>query len=92
MIAVQMPGQDPAQDAGPDAGPDVRRFEVLWSVDPRVVRDASRVAAALADEYAPGWRPGGLTGTDEDPPQASPDLARASELFNRMLGYLESTH
>jgi DNA-binding transcriptional MerR regulator len=92
MTAVQMPGQDPAQDAGPNAGPDVRRFEVLWSVDPRVVRDASRVAAALADEYGPGWRPAGPTGTDEDPPQASPDLGRASELFNRMLGYLESTH
>ena len=75
--------------------PDARRgrFETVWTVDP--ARGAQRQpgsGSVLADEYGPGWRPAGPTGTDEDPPQASPDLGRASELFNRMLGYLESTH
>ena len=50
MTAVQLPGQGLRPE-------DDRRFEMLWSVDPRVVRDASRVAQALADEYAPGGAP-----------------------------------
>jgi MerR family transcriptional regulator, light-induced transcriptional regulator len=83
MTAVQLPGQGQRPE-------DDRRFEMLWSVDPRVVRDASLVAQALADEYAPQWRPAGLRVADDPPPHASPDLARASELFNRMLGYLEA--
>jgi MerR family transcriptional regulator, light-induced transcriptional regulator len=83
MAAVQLPGQGPRSEHG-------RRFEMLWSVDPRVVRDASRVAQSLADEYAPEWRPAGLRVADDTPPHASPDLGRASELFNRMLGYLET--
>lgn len=74
LTAVELPG---------------RRFEVLWSVDPRVVRDASRVAAALADQYRPGWREAGFVDPGDDLPGVSAELLRASELFNRMLGYLE---
>ena len=75
MTAVELPG---------------RRFEVLWSVDPRVVRDASRVAAALADQYRPGWRAAGYVEPGDDTPGVSSELLRASDLFNRMLGYLEA--
>lgn len=76
LAAVELPG---------------RRFEVLWSVDPRVVRDASRVCAALADQYRPGWRGAGADFVDlaEDVTDVSVELRRASDLFNRMLGYLE---
>jgi MerR family transcriptional regulator, light-induced transcriptional regulator len=84
MTAVELPGQ------GGQEPEDDRRFEMLWSVDPRVVRDASLVAQALADEYAPEWRPAGLRMADDGPPHASHDLGRASELFNRMLRYLET--
>jgi len=83
LAAVERPGQETLADAD-------RRFDALWTVDPRVVRDASRVAATLADEYRPGWRPSGLSVLDDDPPGASADLRRASDLLSRTMGYLDS--
>lgn len=74
LTAVELPG---------------RLFEVVWSVDPRVVRDASLVSAALADHYRPDWRDAGDVDLDDDVADVSEDLRRVSELFNRMLGYLE---
>lgn len=83
LAAVERPGQD-ATAAN-------RRFEAFWSVDPLVVRDASRVAAALADRYRPGWRQGETVLPDEDPQAGSADLHRASLLFDRMVGYLDAS-
>ena len=81
MAAVERPGQE---------GPDRRRlFEAVWTVDPRAVRHASRVATALADEYRPGWRTVELPYLDDEPPAASADLRRAADLLNRMMGYLD---
>jgi hypothetical protein len=57
-----------------------------------VVRYASRVAAALADEYRPGWRTIELPLLGDEPPGASADLRRASDLLNRMMGYLDARH
>lgn len=85
MAAVERPGQAAGLDSG-------RRFEAVWTVDPRAVRHASRVAAALADEHRPGWRTAALVGLDDEPPSASADLRRASELLNRMVGYLDARH
>ncbi|MBA2953884.1 MerR family transcriptional regulator [Nocardioides sp. MAH-18] len=82
LVAVERPGQDQSLGAR-------RRFDAMWSVDPEVVRDASRVAASLADDYRPGWRPGALTLLEEEQSGASPDLHRASDLLNRMIGYLD---
>jgi len=82
MAAVERPGQEGVRD-------DRRRFEVIWTVDPVAVRYASRVAAALADEYRPGWRTADLALLDDDAPAASSDLRRASDLLGRMLGYLD---
>lgn len=82
MAAVELPGQEGVRDSR-------RRFEVIWSVDPRVVRHAARVAAALADEYRPDWRSQGAGPDDDEPPGASPDLRRASDLLNRVMGYLD---
>jgi DICT domain-containing protein/predicted DNA-binding transcriptional regulator AlpA len=83
MAAVERPGQRDVADSR-------RRFEVIWTVDPRAVRSASRVAAALADEYGPGWRPADLAALDDEPPAASADLRRASDLLNRTIGYLDA--
>lgn len=85
LAAVERPGHE----GGPGSR---RRFEVVWTVDPRVVRHASRVAAELADEYRPGWRSAELTILDEEPPGASPDLRRASDLLGRMIGYVDAGH
>ncbi|MDX6326313.1 MAG: hypothetical protein QOK15_2667 [Nocardioidaceae bacterium] len=83
LAAVERPGQEGARDPR-------RRFDAVWTVDPRAVRYASRVSAALADEYRPGWRVTELAGLDDDPPAASADLRRASDLLNRMMGYLDA--
>jgi DICT domain-containing protein len=86
MAAVERPGQEGEADSR-------RRFETVWTVDPRAVRHASRVAAALADEYQPGWRAAvDLTTLDEQPPAPSADLRRASDLLGRMMGYLDALH
>lgn len=78
----------PGQKASPDPG---RRFEVIWSVDPPVVRDAAVICSQLARTLLPGLDrlladlPGG------SPPPASADLQRATGLFTRMAGYLDKT-
>jgi len=83
LCAVEQAGQDPAPPAS-------RVFETVWSVDPEVVRDASEVAAALADLHRPGWR--SSTGGPSGAPAAtaSADLHRASLLFDRMVHYLDA--
>ena len=84
LAAVERPGQDGGLDSR-------RRFEVVWTVDPRAVRYASRLAAALADEYRPGWCTTDLGVLDDEPPSASADLRRASDLLSRMMGYLDAS-
>lgn len=77
-------GQDDMADAE-------RRFETVWTVDPRVVRDAAQAGVALGQAFAPkltGVMAGLLTGT---PPPASADLQRSAGLLNRMVGYVEAT-
>lgn len=67
----------------------IRRFEMVWSVDPRVVRDAAQINVALAQMFAPdlgGALSGLLSGT---PPTASADLRRSTGVLNRMIGYVE---
>ena len=84
LAAVERPGQEGVADAE-------RCFDAVWTVDPRAVRDASRVAATLADQYGPGWRPVDLGVLDDDPPGASADLRRASDLLSRTMGYLDAS-
>jgi MerR family transcriptional regulator, light-induced transcriptional regulator len=76
----------PGQTGVPDA---LRRFEVLWSVDPLAIRDAALICAQIAGVLSPGL--GRLLGELPDgvPPPGSADLHRAIGLFNRMAGYLD---
>ncbi|HET8601195.1 MAG TPA: DICT sensory domain-containing protein [Segeticoccus sp.] len=67
-----------------------RRFETVWTIDPAAVRDASRIAARLADRYAPGQAGELEQHLAGSPGPASRDVVRAEGLFDRMLGYLES--
>ncbi len=83
MAAVERPGQKTTRDTQ-------RRFEVVWTVDPQVVRYAARISTALADEYRSDWRPSGMSFQTDEAPAASPDLLRASHLLNRVVGYLDA--
>ena len=65
-----------------------RVFEMLWSVEPEVVRDAARLGIELAaeewpelSERVPAW----LSGPPESDDSA---LARATSVTNRMLAYI----
>jgi MerR family transcriptional regulator, light-induced transcriptional regulator len=84
MVGWERPGQVGAPDQS-------RRFELLWSMDPQVVRDAARTALGFADAYRPGWRDDSWTPFEETAPSASEDLRRATGLFTRMMGYLDTT-
>ncbi len=67
-----------------------RRFEVVWSVDPPVVRDAALICAQLARSLAPELGPA-LADLEAGPSApASADLQRAIGLFNRMAHYLDN--
>lgn len=72
------------------ADPD-RLFETVWSVDPRVVRDAARTCLALAMQSAPELVSDLGADLDGSPPEASRDLQRASGLLDRMVRYLEQS-
>lgn len=83
MVGWERPGQP----ASPD---EHRRFEVVWSVDPVVVRDAARVCADLAGALRPGSELLTWPDLSDTPAPGSADLRRASQLVNRMIGYLEA--
>ena len=79
------PGQGQRRD--PD-----RTFEVLWSVDPQVVRSAARIGVGLAAADAPE-----LTGQLEarlsgEPGPGSADLHRASSVLERILDYVATAN
>jgi DICT domain-containing protein len=83
LTAWEFPGQDAKADVD-------RRFEVLWTLSPRAVRDAATICAQLAEQFSPGLRllhrlPSG------PPPPASADLQQATGLLNRMVSYLDSS-
>ncbi len=88
VVARERPGQDRYPD--PD-----RTFEVLWSVDPQVVRDAARIGAGLAAAALPEILedPHRLTGQlSTEPAPSSADLRRASDVIERTLDYLAAAY
>ncbi len=95
-VVVDAPGysacllawEDPAERA-PDAPDSERRFESVWTLDPRVVRRAAQVSGALAGRASPelGQRFERLLA---DRPLAGEGPAPAlTALTNRIVGYLE---
>jgi len=80
--------EDPAERAA-DAPDGERRFETLWTLDPRVVRRAAQVSGTLAGRVSPelGRR---FEQALADRPLASAGPAPAlTALTNRIVGYLE---
>ncbi len=81
LAAFEHPSPDELAD-------DERRFEVLWSFEPAVVRSASQVATDVLQRSAPAIAARipdalGPTGT-----ALTPELRSASSLTHRMVGYL----
>lgn len=64
-----------------------RRYEAIWSVEPQVVREASKVAVDVLAEEAPKVR-AALPARLEEPAGREPrDLASLVQLTNRMVAY-----
>lgn len=82
LTAWEFPGQDGTAEAD-------RRFEVLWTLSPRAVRDAATICAQLAELFSPGLRLADRLPADPPPP-ASADLQQATGLLGRMISYLDA--
>jgi len=80
----ELPGQGERRDAD-------RVFEVLWSVDPEVVRSAARIGTQLAAGAAPELTRQLEARLSGEPGPSSPDLRRASSLLERILDYVAAT-
>jgi DICT domain-containing protein len=82
LTAWELPGQTTVPDRH-------RIFEAIWTVEPRAVRDASRICAQVAlDAGVPEAGPL-LYQLADDPAPHRADPAAASLLFNRVLEYVD---
>lgn len=81
LAAWEQPDQRELSDAD-------RRFEVLWSFEPAVVRAATGVAQKLLGRLAPALSKRMPQAAGEAAPAASPELRFAGALAHRMVGYL----
>jgi MerR family transcriptional regulator, light-induced transcriptional regulator len=81
VTAWERPGQERCRDRD-------RIFEVLWSVDPQVVRTAARIGIGLAAAAIPALPKRITDRLSGDPGPSSADLRRASGLIERTLDYL----
>jgi len=84
VTAWERPGQDQRRDQD-------RVFEVLWSVDPQVVRSAARIGAGLATAAVPEITERLSGRLSEEPSPGSADLRRAGGVIERTLDYLSGT-
>jgi DICT domain-containing protein len=80
--------ESPESGAGPEG---MRRFEAIWTVEPEVVREASRICCAIAAARRPGVAEA-TRARLEAPPSASPEsqLRLASAVTARMLSHVSS--
>jgi MerR family transcriptional regulator, light-induced transcriptional regulator len=79
--------EPPGQRQHPDR---LREFETLWSLDPAVVRDASRICAGLVEQFRPEVRFPFWRDLEQMPPQQSVAERRTSHVFDRMLSYFSA--
>ncbi|HEU5037619.1 MAG TPA: DICT sensory domain-containing protein [Nocardioides sp.] len=83
LSAWELPGQDEVPDAD-------RLFECVWTVDPRAVRTAARVCAAVALESGLSDAGALLYELADEPPAVVADLASVTTLFNRVVSYVDA--
>ena len=76
--------EQPSQTELPDAE---RRFEVMWSFEPEVVRTATDIASELLWELSPTVAER-LPQTPDDPASGADELRFAAALSQRMVSYL----
>jgi DICT domain-containing protein len=81
LAAWEQPGQRRVADSQ-------RRFEVLWSFEPAVVRAATSLAAELLHRLAPSLAERMPPAVAEPAPAATAELRFATSLAHRMVGYL----
>jgi MerR family transcriptional regulator, light-induced transcriptional regulator len=67
-----------------------RRFEVLWSLDGQVVREATRAGISLLAPHDPERAARVTTLLDSTVAVPSDDLRRATSLFSRMMTYRDT--
>jgi DICT domain-containing protein len=78
--------EHPRQETTPDGD---RRFEAIWSVDPRAVRHAARTCTHILGTTFPEMSGPLSERLAATPPGPSGDLSRAARLLDRMVDYLE---
>jgi DICT domain-containing protein len=81
LAAWEHPGQSDLADGE-------RRFEVLWSFEPAVVRSASQVATEVLQRVAPAIADRIPAALGPSTAALTPELRFASSLTHRMVGYL----
>jgi DNA-binding transcriptional MerR regulator len=81
LAGWELPGQRESDDGD-------RQFEMLWSLDPRPVRDAALTCARLAESLDPALDVADRLSVEPAPP-GSTDLQHATGLLTRMTGYLD---
>ena len=81
LAAWERPGQEGVPDAE-------RGFETIWSVEPELVREATRVGAAIAEQTAPDLIPPLRERLADTPPPAAEEFRLVGALTNRMVAYV----
>jgi DICT domain-containing protein len=81
VLGWEPPGQDDCVDSE-------RTFEAIWSVEPRVVRQAARIGISLAAQSMPSLGQVASEWLSGPARPASSDLVRASGLLERTLDYV----
>ena len=81
LAAWERPGQDDVPDAD-------RGFETIWSVEPELVREAARVAAAMTERTAPDLIAPIRERLADTPPPAAEEFRLIGALTNRMVAYV----
>ena len=82
LTAWELPGQEDVPDRE-------RQFESMWTLDPQAVRDAARVAVRVAQEAGAVEATPLLYELADDPRRSSTDIAGATNLFNRIVAYVD---
>lgn len=81
LAAWERPGQERVPDLD-------RSFETIWSVEPELVREASRVAAGITERGAPDLIPAIRERLSDSPPPSAEELRLVGALTNRMVAYV----